>query len=362
MTDRNFYHVSTPGRVCLFGEHQDYLGLPVIPCAISLRISIEGRRCPDPLVRLDLPDIGSSFDIRLDRPISYQEERDYFRSSVVVLQKEGFRFSTGFEGTVHGEIPINSGTSSSSALVVSWVNLLARLADVPKIFSPEEIARLAHRAEVLEFNEPGGMMDHFSTAFGGVLYVAFHPEIAIQSLSPGLGTFVLGDSRQPKDTKGLLSRVKNGVLGIVRKLQLQNPDFSLHTADPDSLGRYGRNLNKDETTLLAGTLKNRDITVRALELLSKPSPDHRLVGRLLSDHQAELRDRLKISTPKIDRMINAAMAAGALGGKINGSGGGGCMFVYCPEKPEDVAEAIRRVGGKAWVVHCDIGTAMEIRE
>ena len=362
MTDQNFYHVSTPGRICLFGEHQDYLGLPVIPCAISLRISIEGRRCPAPLVRLDLPDIGSSFDIRLDRPVSYQEERDYFRSSIVVLQKEGFRFSTGFEGTVHGEIPINSGTSSSSALVVSWVNLLARLADVPKILSPDQIARLAHRAEVLEFGEPGGMMDHFSTSFGGVLHVAFHPEIAIRLLSPKLGSFVLGDSLQPKDTKGILARVKNGVLRISKTLASKDPAFSLHTADPDSIGKYDRILNRDEAALLTGTLRNRDITRRALDLLSPASPDQNVLGRLLNDHQAELRDRLKISTPKIDRMIDAALAADALGGKINGSGGGGCMFVYCPQKPEEVAEAVRRAGGKAWVVHCDVGTTVEIRE
>ena len=45
---------STPGRVCLFGEHQDYLGLPVVPCAVSLRMTIEARHRDDMEVRIDL--------------------------------------------------------------------------------------------------------------------------------------------------------------------------------------------------------------------------------------------------------------------------------------------------------------------
>jgi galactokinase len=72
-----------------------------------------------------------------------------------------------------------------------------------------------------------------------------------------------------------------------------------------------------------------------------------------------LRDNLKISTPKIDRMIEAALRAGAYGGKINGSGGGGCMFVYAPENPEAIAEAIAGAGGKAFIVEVDGGTRVE---
>jgi galactokinase len=55
-------------------------------------------------------------------------------------------------------------------------------------------------------------------------------------------------------------------------------------------------------------------------------------------------------------MLDAALAAGALGGKINGSGGGGCMFVYAPTHTEAIAEAIEREGGKAYIVSVDVGT------
>ena len=57
-------------------------------------------------------------------------------------------------------------------------------------------------------------------------------------------------------------------------------------------------------------------------------------------------------------MMDAAMNAGALGGKINGSGGGGCMFAYAPENSDDVLAAIESVGGKAYIIHPDKGTTL----
>ena len=50
------------------------------------------------------------------------------------------------------------------------------------------------------------------------------------------------------------------------------------------------------------------------------------------------------------------MNAGALGAKINGTGGGGCMFAYAPNNPGKVAEAIDSVGGKAYIIQPDEGT------
>ena len=78
--------ISTPGRICLFGEHQDYLLLPVIPCAISLRLRLEGERRSDNTVRLALPDIGKEVSFTIDHPLQYTGDRDYLRSVVNVLQ------------------------------------------------------------------------------------------------------------------------------------------------------------------------------------------------------------------------------------------------------------------------------------
>ncbi len=354
--------ISTPGRVCLFGEHQDYLHLPVVPCAISLRVSIAAEAIAERRVVLSLPDIQAHETFSLEEEqLAYSAERDYFRSAVNVMRREGFTFSCGIRGTVHGTIPINSGTSSSSALVVTWIDVLARLSDQRKALSPSDLARLGHMAEVVEFGEPGGMMDHYSTAFGGILAIDFHPKLHVAKIDATLGTFVLGDSQEPKDTQGILARVKFGVLNTVRKLSEIHPGFSLQKASHKDVDDLADRLTPVERELLHGTVENRDFTREARRLLATQPLDHHRLGLLLNEHQKVLRDVQRISTPKIDRMLEAALAAGAYGGKINGSGGGGCMFVYAPENPQAVAEAIERVGGKAYVVTPDEGTRLEER-
>jgi galactokinase len=354
--------VSTPGRICLFGEHQDYLHLPVIPAAISLRITVEGSRTPDSSVRIRLPDIESEEVFSLAGPLAYKRERDYFRSAVNVLRRAGFTFTGGFDCLVRGKIPINAGTSSSSALVVSWVNFLARMSDQQQTLSAEDCARYAVQAEVLEFQEPGGMMDQYSTASGGLLSIDFHPEVKVERIDATLGTFVLGDSGEVKNTKQVLARVKNRVLDIVHHLSKDTPSFSLHTLTTDRLDQWKNSLGGEQFELLAGTVRNHMITLEAKRLFALRPLDHRGLGSLLNKHQAVLRDVLKISTPKIDSMLDAALGAGAYGGKINGSGGGGCMFAYAPEKPEIVAEAITRSGGTAYVISVDAGTRVDAGE
>jgi galactokinase len=136
--------------------------------------------------------------------------------------------------------------------------------------------------------------------------------------------------------------------------------FSLLTLQGADVLRLGGRLTDDELKLLGGTIRNRDLTREAYRHLTTPPLDRRRIGALLTEHQTVLRDVLQISTPKIDGMLEAALSAGAYGGKINGSGGGGAMFAYAPENPGGVARAIERAGGRAFVVSPDEGTRLEI--
>ncbi len=351
--------VSSPGRICLFGEHQDYLGLPVIAAAISRRIGLTGTVRPDKQVILHLPDINATETFTLAPELTYEKPRDYFRSAVNIVQREGVHFSRGLEVTVRGNIPINSGTSSSSALQVAWINFLLQVADNPIPKSKAEIGELAYQAEVLEFGEPGGMMDHYSTAVGNIIYLESQPAIRIETFRPNLGTFVLGDSQEPKDTLTILKRVKFGMLEALRKIKAYDPAFDLHQSSLDHADDYRSILNSDELVLFKSNLSDRDILLEAKSLLEQPTTDHFKLGQLLNQHQNNLRDAKKVSTPKINAMIEAALQAGALGAKINGSGGGGCMFAYAPENPEQVVAAIEKQGGKGYIITVDEGTRVE---
>lgn len=345
--------VSTPGRICLFGEHQDYLGLPVIAAAISKRIQIEGDFRDDTTVHFSLPDVGAEETFKLNYPLVYTKERDYFKSVLNVLHRKGHHLNKGLELTVSGNIPINSGTSSSSALLVSWVNFLNEIYGLG--YTQKQVGEITYEAEVLEFSEPGGMMDQYSTAVGNVIYLASVPEINIETYARELGTFVLGDSMEPKDTLGILSHVKFGMLGGMKKIQAKNPAFDLATEkDP---AKYRDLLTEDEWVLLQANISDRDLLLEAKAMFEgKIEWSDEKLGSLLNEHQVNLREQKRISTPKINRMIQAALEAGALGGKINGSGGGGCMFAYAPNNPEKVVEAIEKAGGKAYIITVDKGT------
>lgn len=351
--------ITTPGRICLFGEHQDYLGLPVIACAITKRLSIEASHRSDKKVVVDMPDIGAVEEFQLDGKIAYSRPRDYLRSSVNVLLNKGFGFSKGIDAEIKSDIPINAGASSSSAMTVGWINLLARLSDRAEELPPEKIAEYAHAAEVLEFGEPGGMMDHYATALGGIIHLETHPRIRIERLPRGPGAFVVGNSGEPKNTRDILARVKLGVLDIVEKMRRRNQSFSLQGFSRGELGSLKGILSGEDLGLLDGTLANRDITREAREELLKPRPDGRRIGTLLNEHQRILRDILKISTPKIDAMIRAAIDAGAAGAKINGSGGGGTMFAFAPENPERVLKAVSEIAPDSFIVYPDEGTKVD---
>ncbi|MBK7107332.1 MAG: GHMP kinase [Ignavibacteriae bacterium] len=354
--------ISTPGRVCLFGEHQDYLHLPIIASAISRRIVIQGKHRNDKLINIQMPDINSEEKFLLNGELRYEVERDYFKSAINVLQRKGFTFSQGFDCTINSSIPINAGTSSSSALMVSWINFLARFSDQTKIISANEIARLAYEAEVLEFSEPGGMMDHYSTSVGGIIYLSSFPKIDLKIVNAKLGSFVLGNSNEPKDTKFILANVKNRVLELTKLLKSNHPDFSLQYVNINEIEKYKSELSSNQYELLLGTIQNRNITFEAEKVLQSDNIDHKHLGKLMTQHHNILRDVLKISTPKIEEMIYAALEAGAYGAKINGSGGGGCMFAYAPENTEQVFEAVKKISSDTFIVEVDKGTVEEIYE
>ncbi len=353
--------VSAPGRICLFGEHQDYFGLPIIAAAINLRIFIRGTPRNDQLIKIDLPDLGESEEFSIDEDITYRKRRDYLRSAVNVLKRKGIGFHSGWDCHLHGTIPINAGTSSSSALVVAWSKFILEAAGKKAFNSPEEIAELGFLAEVAEFHEPGGKMDHYASSLGGVVNVTFEDELRVRKLKNPLKSFVLADSLQKKDTTGMLGYIKSHVLDGMETIRRKIEGFDLKGQIGAREWEEMQTLPTDNKRLLQGTLMTRDLTVKGRELFEDDEFDHDKFGQLLTQQHEVLRNYLQTSTPKIDKMMDAALDAGALGGKLNGSGGGGCMFVYAPDRTEHIAQAIERMGAKVHIIHVDEGVRKEDR-
>ncbi len=359
--NNNDLTVSAPGRICLFGEHQDYFGLSIIAAAINRRITIQGKQRTDGRMDIQCPDVQESDSFLLDRKLAYEKSRDYIRSTVNVLQRSDVHVPQGWSCMIRGTIPINSGTASSSALVVAWAQFLLEAGNDPRAHNPHAVAELAFDSEVAEFGEPGGKMDHYAAALGGVVFIHFGKKLEIKPLQNPLKTFVLADSMQRKNTTGTLGLIKSTVHRAISHVQEKISGFDVHSKLGPKETEVIAGLPEEEQRFLLGTLRTRNLTRSGLELFQNPVFDHARFADLLNRQQDVLREDIGVSTPRIDRLLDAALDAGALGGKINGSGMGGCLFVYTPEKAEGIAETLNSMGAKAHIVHVDSGVRTEYR-
>ena len=95
---------SAPSRICLFGEHSDYLGLPIIASAINKRLFLKGILQNSKNITIHLEDLKTMMNLSLDEPITYKNQRDYIRSCIVVFQREVQRLKQGFKVTIKGKI------------------------------------------------------------------------------------------------------------------------------------------------------------------------------------------------------------------------------------------------------------------
>lgn len=352
--------VSAPGRICLFGEHQDYFGLPIIAAAINLRIRIEGWKRNDSKFTVNLPDIHSVERFSAGEELVYTKERDYLKSVVNILRRKGIPVTSGWDCTVRGTIPINSGTSSSSALVVAWLKFLLEAAKSSEAKSPATIAELAFLAEVAEFKEPGGKMDHYASSLGGIVNIHFDDPLRVTNLKNPLKEFVLADSLIRKDTTGTLGHIKSHVLQGISAVRSKIKGFHLQHTIGEKEKEAIEQLSPDVMRLLKGTLMTRDITSEGESLFQSDTFDHQKFGQLLTRQHEVLRDYLHVSAPKLEQMIETSLVQGALGAKINGSGEGGCIFAYSPQKAEDVAESLKQLNTKVTIIRIDEGVRVDI--
>ncbi len=345
-----------PGRICLFGEHQDYLGLPVIAAAISKYITISATDTSEREIHVSMPDINAELSIPLDvGEIRYEGKRDYLRSGYNVLLRRGFRALSGWSVEIRGDIPINAGVSSSSALVTCWLLFLSRVGSLS--LTPSQLAELGFLTEVKEFGEAGGMMDHFASSLGNLIFLETAPQFRPHSLKAQLGGFVLANSGPKRCTVDDLRFVKTSSLEAFGEIKNVFPDFDPVRTAREKIAPYLASISENGRKFLDGQLQDRDLTIQARALLSKGKPDPRVLGKLLSRHHAVLRDYLGVSTPRIEQMMDIALASGGLGGKINGSGFGGCMYCYCPGTEFVVQKALIDAGFDAWIIKISPGAS-----
>ena len=228
-----------------------------------------------------------------------------------------FRPSGGFTLTTDSEVPAGAGLGGSSAMAVAICAALNRLEGGAP--SPQRWIHVSRDVEAIVIHVPTGTQDHYPPAFGGLS--AIH-------LEPG------GEWREslPSNLEELERRLVLCYTGKPRQSGINNWQVFVRHIDGDR--RVWRNL--EEIASIARQVR---------EALLRNS--WRELGRLVREEWSfRQRSLPSISAPVIDRIISAALRKGALGGKVCGAGGGGCLaLVIEPDARSEVEAAVRAAGG-----------------
>jgi len=339
--------VEASARICFFGDHQDYLNLPVISGTIDRKIKIKAVPNNKCNYLIQLLDLNQVIEINLNQKLNKIHTEDYYRSSISVLQKSGAVFQKGYNIEISGKIPINSGISSSSALVVAWIRFLVQSQEDLKPVSKEQIGMWAYESEVLFFDQPGGLMDQYTIAQGGLLYIDTRTGKSTR-LNNHLGKLIIVESGISKQTSAVLKKARVYAQNAIENVKLINDSFDIHSAGVKDCEKYAPYVSVKYLDHWFAAIHNHILTQKAKKILLDKKGDIVTLGKLMNEHQNILDQRIQ-NTPEImQKQMSSAINAGALGTKIIGSGGGGCMVAMVTvESKQKVIDAFLSEGALA---------------
>lgn len=263
-------------------------------------------------------DYDCAVDCALDDPFIYDGQLDLAKSTLDWFRRN-HGLDEGVEVLLHNDAPPGSGLGSSSAITVALIAALTR--HLRRSFDEYEVAELAYRIEREDAGISGGRQDHYAATFGGVNYMEFSRNGVVVNplrVKPG----ILSELQY-----NLVVAHVGGSRLSAHLIDRQNDNYRSGNAEAigamDDLKRLARQ-TKDQ--LLRGNINE--------------------FGLLLHEAwQAKKRMADGISNPRIDALYDAALEAGALGGKMPGAGAGGFMFFVCrPGRRFAVQEALLGAG------------------
>ena len=373
-----------PGRVNLIGEHIDYNGLPVLPIAIDRAVRIDFRVSDEGVVRLRSPVARfPPFSFRLKRRIETAERGDwsnYARAAAQGLMEHGIALRRGIEGTVSGDVPIASGLSSSSALVVASALALLKangvtvggngftggagvaperraataMAHQPRKVSSGrsrasisrlELATLTARAERLVGLQGGGM-DQAACLHGvegHALRIEFEPlRVTPLAVPEGWRWLVASSLQHAEKSAGVgdmynerARQCREALAGVAvgGGRAIRGPTYRDLAADPDLEGVL-RRARRVLAPVLFDRFRHIVTEGRRVSQAEKAmrGGDMGRFGELMVQSHASLRDAYEVSTPELDTIVEVAMEAGAAGARLTGAGFGGCAVVLCARR------------------------------
>lgn len=295
---------TAPGKAILLGEHAVVYGRPAIAVPLA---EIEARAEFIPAaagqgVLIQAEDLGRRYRL------SGAAEDDGLAAAIrLTLATLEFRTEPDVTVRISSTVPMARGLGSGTAVSTAIIRGLAEHLGHP--LPPAALSNLVYEIEKIHHGTPSGI-DNTVIAFAQPVY--FVRGQPLQRLAVGAPlTLVIGDS-------GVASPTRAAVGDLRRRWQ----------ADPERYEGYF-----DEVGVIVEQAR------RALEAGNVPA-----LGQLMVENQ-EILKTLDLSSPELDRLIEAARRAGALGAKLSGAGRGGNMIALVRDgEAAAVVEALREAG------------------
>lgn len=307
---------TAPGKVILLGEHAVVYGRPAIAvpvCQVEARAEVEAiPGAPRGTVLVEAPDVhlsGNLRDLDPSHPIP--------RIILDTLRAVGPGLIPALRLRVTSTIPMAAGMGSGAAVSVAIARALSQHLAVP--LAQEEISSLAFAVERIHHGTPSGI-DNTVIAFGHPVYFRHgSPPTRVSIAVPF--DLVVGDTGVASPT--------SAAVGAVREQALANP--TVYNRHFDALGQW---TDQARDHLEAGR--------------------NAALGPLL-DASHEVLQRLGVSSPALDALVQAARGAGAWGAKLSGAGRGGTMLAVVPgDRVSHVQQALAAAGAVR-TIHTQVG-------
>lgn len=359
----------SPGRVNLIGEHTDYNGGHVFPCALTLGTYGAARKREDNKIHfysMNLDSFGV-VEASLDDLTNKKEYNwaNYPLGVVWAFKEKGHTITSGFDMVIWGNIPNGSGLSSSASLEVLTGVILTDLFEI-KDLSMTDLALIGQYSEN-NFNGCNcGIMDQFAVAMGKKDHAIF---LDTSDLSYEYAPCVLDGAKivitNSKVKHSLVDSAfndrRNECAAALKALQSELDIQALGDLTPEEFEAH-KSLIKDEIQLQRAkhAVYENQRTIDAVTALK--AGDIESFGKLMNQSHISLRDDYDVSCEEIDILVDLAWKIpGVLGSRITGGGFGGCtVSIVKDESIDTFIETIgktylEKVGHEAEFYTVDIG-------
>ena len=359
----------SPGRVNLIGEHTDYNGGHVFPCALTLGTYGAARKREDNKIHFYSMNLNSFgvVEASLDDLTNKKEYNwaNYPLGVVWAFKEKGHTITSGFDMVIWGNIPNGSGLSSSASLEVLTGVILTDLFEI-KDLSMTDLALIGQYSEN-NFNGCNcGIMDQFAVAMGKKDHAIF---LDTSDLSYEYAPCVLDGAKivitNSKVKHSLVDSAyndrRNECAAALKALQSELDIQALGDLTPEEFEAH-KSLIKDEIQLQRAkhAVYENQRTIDAVTALK--AGDIESFGKLMNQSHISLRDDYDVSCEEIDILVDLAWKIpGVLGSRITGGGFGGCTVSIVKDESIDTfietigKTSLEKVGHEAEFYTVDIG-------